>query len=109
AILFASADGTLFLAERACQLVAERLDQIGHHRTRTRLDQTLDRHAGDEFHSAQARHLVLRHADAYRVVARTGLGILAAIRRDPGHRAVEFRRGALAEGHEPQDRGLPDS
>ena len=42
--------GCLFLAECSCDLVLERPHEVGDDRAHRRLDEDLDRHAGDELY-----------------------------------------------------------
>src|SRR5713226_9401930 len=96
------------LPERPHQLVAQRLDQIRQHGAVAGLDEGFDRHAGDQLGVAEALDLFGRHRDADGVVALPGALVGGDVGRDAGDDAVQFRRGALVEGGQPQQRFLAD-
>src|SRR6266446_9834651 len=96
------------LAERAHQLVVQRLDQVGQHGAVAGLHEGFDRHAGDQLDVAKTRDLVGRHRDTDRVIALPGALVGRDVGRDAGDDAVQFRRGALVERRQPQQRLLAD-
>jgi hypothetical protein len=87
------------LPERAHQLVAERLHQIGEHGAVAGLHEGFDRHARDDLDVvAEAGDFGRRQRDADGVVALAGALVGGDVGGDAGHDAVQFRRGALVEG-----------
>src|SRR5438094_6469663 len=60
------------LAERAHQLVAQRLDQVGQHGAVAGLHEGFDLHAGYQLDIAETRDLFGRHRNTDRVIALPG-------------------------------------
>src|ERR1700730_11416594 len=106
---FTEIDDYLFLPERAHQLIAQRLHQVGQHGAVAGLHEGFDRHAGDQLDVvAEAGDFFRRHRDPDGVVALAGTLVRGDVGGDPADDAVQFRRGALVEGRQPQHRFLAD-
>src|SRR6266852_5464859 len=101
-------DYFLPFAERAHQLVAEWLDEIGQHGAVAGLHEGFDRHTGYQLDVAETGDFLRRHRDADRVVALPGALVGGDVGRNAGDDAVQFRRGALVEGRQPQQGFLAD-
>src|SRR6266852_547487 len=101
-------DYFLPFAERAHQLVAEWLDEIGQHGAVAGLHEGFDRHTGYQLDVAETGDFLRRHRNADRVIALPGALVGRDVRRNAGDDTVQFRRGALVECRQPQQRLLAD-
>src|SRR6202035_3719851 len=98
----------LFFSERPHQLVAQRLDQVGHQRAVAGLDEGFDRHARRQLDRAEAPDLLGVDGNAHKVEANAGALVDIGIGGDALDGAVELRRGALIEGREAQHHRLAE-
>src|SRR5215207_7333363 len=94
--------------EGARSLVGEGLRQIGEHGAVARLNEGLDRHAGDQAQTAEARELLLGERNPHRVIARAGALVSSEIAGNPRDLPIQLGRSALVEGGEAQHGVLPD-
>ena len=72
-------------------------DEIGNHSSGGGLNESINRHSGDELETCETDDLAIRDGNPHGVVSRAALLILAHVCRDPAECAVEFGRGALAK------------
>jgi hypothetical protein len=91
---------------RPRDLIVHWLHDIGHHGAGRGLDEGVDRHAGDELQTVEARQFVIGNTDAHGVVAFALLLFLRDIGADPHDLAVELGRDALVEGTQAQHGAL---
>src|SRR5258707_1069087 len=96
------------LPERAHQLIAQRLDQVGQHGAVAGLHKGFHRHPRYQFDVAETRDFRRRHRNADRVVGLSGALVGGDVGRDPGNKTVQFRRRALVECRQPQQGFLTD-
>src|SRR4029079_18371762 len=86
-----------FFPERPHELILQGLGQIGQNRTLAGLDESLDRHAGNELHIAEPCDFTFRHGDAGRVIALTRALVRRGVGGYPGDGAVDFGSRAQVE------------
>src|SRR5713101_170543 len=101
-------DYFLPFAQRAHQLVAEWLDEIGQHGAVAGLHEGFDRHTGYQLDVAETGDFLRRHRNADGVIALPGALVGRDVGRNAGDDAVQFRRRALIECRQPQQRLLAD-
>jgi hypothetical protein len=96
----------LFLTERSVDLIPQRLDRIGRHRSLAGLNEGFGGHPRYQRELAKARKLLWRHGDANDIVGQSALLILRQIGGNPADLAFQLRRGSLIEGRHAQNRSL---
>jgi hypothetical protein len=105
----AGARSTSLFAERSDDLIVDWPDEIGNHSSGGGLNESLNRHSGDELETCETGDLAIRDGNPDGVVSRAALLILAHVCRDPAECAVEFGRSALVKCGKAHDGRLTEA